>query len=301
MAWFQLFKRKKAQQTSAPLTGKFIQLAGRTYSTEVPYVLPKDDTEISRLDFQHFMLRYIRKGNFETPALHLHDILDIGCGSGRWAMEMAVQFPSANVVGVDIVEPNVEAMAYGNGLPHKPNNYLFVRGNILDGLSFAENSFDYVHLSLLYSAIPAIKYSDIMKEIWRVMAPGGTFEWIEGGVEQGGAPAMDSFRKWTIEGGAKFGLDMLVGPKMGGIMRNAGFGNITTKEYPVPIGSYGGRIGAMMQTNLYSIYSAGKGMSVKGGVTSLEEYDAALQHWPNEVNKVQSVFKYYTAIGQKLV
>ncbi len=301
MAWFQLFKRNNAQKPSAAVSGKFIQLAGRTYSSEVPYVLPKDDTEISRLDFQHFMLRYVRKGNYEAPMLHPHDIFDIGCGSGRWAMEMAIQFPMAHVVGVDIVEPNVEAIAFGNGLSHKPDNYVFVRSNILEGLTFADNSFDYVHVSLLYSAIPAVKYPEIMQEIWRIMTPGGWFEWVEGGVEQGGAPAMDLFRQWTIEGGAKFGLDMQVGLKMGDMLRAAGFSNIRANEFPIPIGAYGGRIGEMMQTNLYLIYNAGKGMSVKSGVASLEAYNTALQNWPAEVNTVQSVFRYYSVIGQKLV
>jgi len=29
-------------------------------------------------------------------------ILDLGCGSGRWALDMAYQYPDAEIVGVDI-------------------------------------------------------------------------------------------------------------------------------------------------------------------------------------------------------
>lgn len=34
-------------------------------------------------------------------------ILDIGAGSGRWALDMAKEFPHAEVVGLDLTPPNL--------------------------------------------------------------------------------------------------------------------------------------------------------------------------------------------------
>src|SRR5579883_2766167 len=36
-----------------------VEIYGRRYLCEVPYVLPKDRTEGERLDFQHFLLRHM--------------------------------------------------------------------------------------------------------------------------------------------------------------------------------------------------------------------------------------------------
>ena len=45
------------------------------------------------------------QGQLSGSRLNPRDILDVGCGSGRWPMEMALVFPEANVVGVDVVPP----------------------------------------------------------------------------------------------------------------------------------------------------------------------------------------------------
>jgi ubiquinone/menaquinone biosynthesis C-methylase UbiE len=52
-------------------------------------MLPKDEGEINRLDFQHFMLRYVLRGNFAAPIRAPRDILDVGCGTGTLAIDVA--------------------------------------------------------------------------------------------------------------------------------------------------------------------------------------------------------------------
>jgi len=55
----------------------------------VPYILPKDLDETNGLDFQHALLRSFITGNYLAPFEQPRDILDVGCGTGRWAMELA--------------------------------------------------------------------------------------------------------------------------------------------------------------------------------------------------------------------
>src|SRR5579859_5576034 len=69
---------------------------------EIPYVLPTQDSEeMQRLDFQHFMLKYIIKGNYLAPIGNPQTVLDVGTGTGRWAIEMAQKFPQATVYSID--------------------------------------------------------------------------------------------------------------------------------------------------------------------------------------------------------
>ncbi len=47
-----------------PVDRRFRFFGTRRHLAGLPYDLPKDDQEISRLDFQHYMLRYAFKGNY---------------------------------------------------------------------------------------------------------------------------------------------------------------------------------------------------------------------------------------------
>src|SRR5437879_6511265 len=107
------------------------RLFGREYAAGVPYMLPKDLEEGNRLDFQHYMLRYVLHGNYAATIGDVRDILDVGSGTGRWAAEMADLFPQARVVGVDITPPPALENAATNRMP---NNYSFMAANVLEGL-----------------------------------------------------------------------------------------------------------------------------------------------------------------------
>src|SRR5579875_2886586 len=103
MSWFRWLRGKNRQTVTAtagsrPGTtgaqrgsgGEQYEVYGeRRHLADAPYVLPSDDQEITRLDFPHFMLPYTLPGNYAAPVVSPHTILDVGAGTGRWAMEMA--------------------------------------------------------------------------------------------------------------------------------------------------------------------------------------------------------------------
>lgn len=78
---------------------------GRTYHAfnEGKYVLPNDEKEQERLDLQHhlFLLTHHRLHVAPLPR-SVHNVLDIGTGTGLWAVEFAQEYPMANVVGSDL-------------------------------------------------------------------------------------------------------------------------------------------------------------------------------------------------------
>ncbi len=79
------------------------------------YALPTDKVEHVRLDGQHEMYKR-RFGGLIVPeaadlvqgvlARERPAILDIGAGSGAWAIDMATLHPDARVVGIDLAPVN---------------------------------------------------------------------------------------------------------------------------------------------------------------------------------------------------
>ncbi|KAI5242737.1 hypothetical protein E4T42_07608 [Aureobasidium subglaciale] len=74
------------------------------------YLLPNDDTELDREDMKHHMWTLVLEGCLHLAPIgdHPMKILDVGTGSGIWAMQAADQYPSAEVIGFDIspVQPS---------------------------------------------------------------------------------------------------------------------------------------------------------------------------------------------------
>ena len=134
---------------------------GRTRHTveSAPYMLPNDLTESDRLDAQHYLVRFVFKGNYnvkldsEAPL----KILDVATGTGVWALEMAHEFPKAEVYGVDI------SSIFPTEI--KPSNCHFQLCNILDGLPFPDNTFDFIYQRLLVYALTPAQRKQVYSEV----------------------------------------------------------------------------------------------------------------------------------------
>ncbi|KAG8869617.1 hypothetical protein FRB98_002328, partial [Tulasnella sp. 332] len=109
-------QRAHLEHRTSPVRPQFKTLYGREFTSQSEnYMLPADDKEHSRLDLQHNIVKFhlrslypyprwvewlLRPSQERNPA-----VLDIGTGSGRWPVEMALQFPHAEVLGIDLVPP----------------------------------------------------------------------------------------------------------------------------------------------------------------------------------------------------
>src|SRR5579875_1731580 len=249
-SWWPFRRRARAADTASSLPKN--TLHGRKYAFGVPYALPADMSETNRLDFQHYMLRYALQGNYAAPIQYPRDILDVGTGTGRWAIEMAQFFPHANVIGVDVTEPQPDQQAETNpGLDRRPPNYHFQVGNILEGLSFPDGSFDFVHQRLLFFAIPADRWEFVFHELYRVTRPSGWTEAVEGSPIMG--PLGPSTQMMTDAGiGAllKRGLDPRKSEQIDSLLREAGFINVQKHTLYLPVGAWGGRIGKLVAADI---------------------------------------------------
>lgn len=301
MSWLTFWRRpgKNAAQTTPASASPLVRKSGRLVLRDAPYALPKDYDEEQRLDFQHYMLKYVLGNrNFLAPVRSPRAILDVGCGTGRWASEVARQFPDANVVGLDKIAPASDQA--GNAEDRRPENYVFVQGDVLQGLSFADAAFDFVHMRLLYSAIPAAAWPNVLRELVRVTSHGGWVELVEAASVEQRVGAVEQINTWVIEACHLRGLDMAIAPHLGDLLRQAGIPQVTQGIYALPIGpAAGGRLGTMLEKDLVAIVKGARPLVVGAGLATADLYDQTVAQWQHDVTAYPMTFPFYQYYGQR--
>jgi len=113
------------------------------------------------------------------------NILDVGCGLGRMAIGVAKGLTTGKVIGIDIWDKmelvsNCPERAYENAeIEGVRDKVEFKTGNILS-IPFPDGSFDVVTCSSVVNNLhTAAEKLNALKEIFRVLKPGGTFLMME--------------------------------------------------------------------------------------------------------------------------
>ena len=266
----------------------------RTYVAEVPYLLPKDAQEDQRLNFQHYVLQKVVSNHYLAPIFPQGSftILDVGTGTGIWPLEMAVLFPQAHILGVDVAL---------SSLPHPiPGTCMFAHANILDGLPFPDQQFNYTHQRLLSAAIPAARWPGVVRELVRVTRPGGWLELLEiGDTIQHAGPATKRLLAWMAEVGRELGFDGEVLRHLGDLLTQAGCYDVESQDIFVPLGAWAGPAGQMMKTNLLHGYDAVKGLFCPRAKTPPELFDEMVQAAVAEWEQDQAMYVFHAAYGRR--
>jgi SAM-dependent methyltransferase len=286
-------------QDTEPLTAI---LDGRRYYSNAPYALPKDLQEINRLDLQHYFLRCSMRGNYmaRLDPESLHNILDVGCGTARWCIEMAQAFPRAQVIGVDLERGENSGVTL-------PSNYQFVAGNVLKGLPFADHTFEYVHQRLLVMGVPVNAWVTELQELLRVTHPGGIIELVEAGTTF--LPAGEQTQRWCEWGmriSAPRGLDPSAIPNLVTFARQAGLQEIQAYHFDLPIGDWHGklkgweaRMGQLLLVNLRALYESGIPLLQAELKLDTVTRDTMLQRLEDEWARMHTKLRYFIVLGKK--
>jgi ubiquinone/menaquinone biosynthesis C-methylase UbiE len=95
-------------------------------------------------------------------------VLDIGCGTGYFSRQIApIVGPDGTVVGIDPSQPMLDYATR-----HAPANCTFQAAGAED-LPFGDASFDLIVSSLAFHHIPSEHRGDAVREMFRVLRPGG--------------------------------------------------------------------------------------------------------------------------------
>jgi cyclopropane fatty-acyl-phospholipid synthase-like methyltransferase len=118
---------------------------GRRYHAfrEGTYFMPNDEPEQERMDMQHRAM-FLAAGAelLYAPVKNPQQILDLGTGTGIWAIEIADLYPEAKVIGVDLSPIQPEWV---------PTNVKFEIDDIEDNWTWPPDHFDVIYSRFMLS------------------------------------------------------------------------------------------------------------------------------------------------------
>jgi ubiquinone/menaquinone biosynthesis C-methylase UbiE len=104
----------------------------------------------------------------------VHDILDVACGPGGWALEVARRFPEKQITGLDISRIMINYARY-TSQSLDITNAQFLLGDATQALPFPDNSFDLVNTRLITGFMRTTTWQPLLQECLRILRPGGFF------------------------------------------------------------------------------------------------------------------------------
>jgi SAM-dependent methyltransferase len=140
---------------------------------ELKYKLPQKCDLFSHFQSPHYTLRYLWQSNYSAPVeLSSGVVLDAGCGFGAWLYDMAIEYQTTDFVGIGL-SPNQFPSS------QMPKNVKFAQANLLCGLPFEDNEFDFVRLCYFVHSLASCEWEPVIKELIRVTKSGGWVEFVE--------------------------------------------------------------------------------------------------------------------------
>ncbi|KAF4634763.1 hypothetical protein G7Y89_g3338 [Cudoniella acicularis] len=268
------------------------------------YQFPNDDAEQEREDMKHAMIVNLCGGKLHyAPLDEPQNCLDIGTGTGIWAIDLGDEYPSAEVLGIDLspiqpswVPPNVKFMVDDAESPwlHPPN------------------TFDFVHCRHMASSIK--NWPKLLGEAYKKMQPGGWIELQELNFEtqcddntMKDTYAVARLLSFVKEGLAVFGVDLLSMRKNAQLLRDAGFINIEEKIFKVPLGIWPKNktmktVGLYLRSSIYDgLQAITLGPFTRGLKWTLEEIEIFLIDVRRDLmdSSTHSYIPFHVVYGQK--
>ncbi|KAH7134652.1 S-adenosyl-L-methionine-dependent methyltransferase [Dactylonectria estremocensis] len=209
---------------------------GRTYHAykDGKYNLPNDDLENERLDLQHHLclLTFNNQLGLAPPCLpnsKVKRVLDVGTGTGIWAIDFGDEHVESQVVGVDL-SPSQPSVV--------PPNVRFIIDDIDEEWNHSE-PFDYIHSRMMNFSIK--DWPTYFRNVYDNLAPGGWVEIQEVGCEMASDDntvtkdtALFKWCKLLDEAAANLGRPFVKFDEMKEHMASAGFTGIVDGRFKWP-------------------------------------------------------------------
>ena len=203
---------------------------GRRYSNST-YLMPADDAEQTRLAVVHQAYLPILDGNLTVAVIprNAERILDVGTGTGDWALAVADRFPEAEITATDITPAFHPSSS--------PPNVFFELEDAFEEWAY-DDPFDFIHIRGMMGAFN--DWGKVYVEAGKNLKRGGSLEVADMGLIRLTVTPPDShvdaFNEalQTAARRASFTLDLehLQRPAFEG----SGLNVVKTKSFNVPLG-----------------------------------------------------------------
>ena len=280
---------------------------GRRYHRfrEGRYLFPNDDAEQERENIKHEMAVMLLSNKLHLAPISREGgrIVDLGTGTGAWAIAMGDLYPSATILGTDLspIQPL-----------YVPPNVCFMVDDVESPWLHPPNYFDYVHARHM---CPALKdWNTVLGEAYDHLKPSGWVElqelehrmYSQDGTSDGDYP-LRVFWELVAEGAAKRGTDINSSTTLARRMREAGFINVQHRILNIPMGTwprnkYLKSIGLLLRTVVMEgLQGIGLGGIYRGlgwDPAEVEVFLAGVRRSMMD-NKIHSFQPYHVIYGQK--
>ncbi|CAI2167340.1 13101_t:CDS:2 [Funneliformis geosporum] len=262
------------------------------------YLLPCDDDELDRLHVQHYICRHIWQRNYSAPVKERlgaggAHVLDVGCGPGTWLIEMANEFPRSHFTGIDI-SPVFPREA-------KPDNANFLEANLLDGLPFENDSFDYIHMRFLIAAFSKSEWETAINELVRVTKVGGIIEIVEDEIEpRNDGPISRLLFSAFFSDLKSRQIDVTAYSHMTDLLgATECLTDIKKEEITAQFGKWAGRVGTLLANNTGILFRTFRARFSSILELENDEYDKLVEAWYQELNEYKPYSVGYRFLATK--
>ncbi|KAF9869852.1 hypothetical protein CkaCkLH20_12651 [Colletotrichum karsti] len=228
-------------------------------------------------------------------------IIDLGTGTGIWALEVGDKYPGAEVIGADLspIQPG-----------WVPPNVRFIVDDVEDEWLFP-NDFDFIHMRNLATWVHDLP--KLLERCFENLKPGA---WVETqdfnsnvGCDDGTMPddwPLIQFWAQLHEAMLMLNVDIRIAPRIGDLMEKAGFVNVKRTAYKVPVGAWPKNrtlnlVGDYMRTIMEDLLGAAASkplLKLGLGATEIEIFLASVRSALRDRN-VHAYGTYFSWAGQK--
>ncbi len=274
------------------------------------YIIDNESgAEMTRLIDQDLAITQAMGGLFPQN-IHLSKsdfLLDIACGPGGWALEVARSLPETRIVGVDISQ---KMIAYANAYVsvQRLENIYFAVMDITKPLVFADNEFTVVNARFLASFLRQDMWTSLIKECSRVTCPGGLLLLTESDAPgKTNSLAFERYQSFLLRAMAYQGLsqhplgtDAGATPMLRNHLRMAGYSDIRLIPHLLDF-SAGTPAHLAFYNNIQAGFKLVQPFLIQQGIAQQEELDDLYTQVLQEMNAEYFValLPFVTAIGRK--
>jgi ubiquinone/menaquinone biosynthesis C-methylase UbiE len=103
-------------------------------------------------------------------------VLEVGCGTGTLLLELKRAQPAVEVTGLD---PDPKALALARRKAERAGVSIALDEGFGDALPYGDGTFDVVASSFMYHHLKAEEKAGMLREVRRVLKPGGRFHYAD--------------------------------------------------------------------------------------------------------------------------